>query len=123
MFRLFRSKKEKELNLKDFSKFTEISIKNGKRLNLNSPSSFVHYRKIRDQITAEYSKLDTIEQKIYAAYTAFDSELKDKLKEELHSVEFEDKSEPLQIIYNLFEEQGKHGLSFLLRQDYESEIV
>ncbi len=111
MFGLFKTDVEKNLRLVDFLKWA----KKAERI-LNNPHQFMLIKK---QILFEYNKLTTLEQKLYAAYTSFSSNLKDTIKGELEEVSPERKEEALRAIYEALEEMGKHGCSSLLKQDYK----
>lgn len=114
MFGLFKSQQEKELGLVDFAVWARKTDKAG--------FNFFKIRQIARQAYAEYQRLRTLEQKIYAAYTSFDPELKDVTRQELSLYSPSDRKQALQTIYDVFESQGKHGCSHLLKNDYRNDI-
>ena len=114
MFGLLKSHKEKELGLKNFSKWGR-KIDASRR---NPQATFIAH----SQMLAEYNKLNTPEQKLYAAYISLDSVLIGSIKQELALVSREDRRKSVQIIYDILEEQGKHGCSSLLQGHYKNDV-
>ena len=114
MFGLLKTKEEKEYGLHDFIGWA--------RRHDAAKSNFQKVRMASMGALQDYMRLETLEQKLYAAYTSFDPNLKDLIKEELDTCDENRKIEALKVAYHALEEKGKSGCSHLLKRDYRNYI-
>lgn len=110
MFGLFRTSQEKELNLKDFEKWSKKMW--GAMYNSEL------YDSLELSMFQEFKSLETTEQRLFAAYTSFCPKLQKIVKSELDDLQEDSRKHVINNISNVFASKGHDGLLCLLKEDY-----
>lgn len=102
----FRTREENAYHLKNFKKWASVF----------DPIS-------QNKMIFEYRNLNTPEQRLFAAYTSWDPNLKDFIKSELLTDSPKRRRCILKTIHIVFEKKSHYGLSFLLQKDYPDDFL
>lgn len=75
-------------------------------------------REIMEEMISAYHALPNIDQRVFAAYTCFDPDLKEMLRQDLEKLPLSERISQLQNLKNIFGQKQMYGSALQLENDY-----